>query len=527
MMTRTTMHPLKILAAAGAAFLVWGLLLAYASSLAYADTTFTVNSTGDQNDIDLPGGAFDGSSDAKCDVDSTLEGDQCTLRAAIQEANVTAGDDTIDIGVTGTVNLTEVLPDLSSNIEIVGPGADQFTVRRADTAEDFRIFHVTGDTTVVTISGITISNGNVPSDSGGGILNADAGTVTVTDSTISGNTADNGGGIANDGDGSLTVGGSTISDNTAFDEGGGIYSLTEFPDDDPDNDPDTSTTITNSTISGNSAESEGVVGAAGGGVLNVSGLTVIEFSTITNNTAPNGQGSGVASVEGNFTPTEVLSSIISANKGTDVDFVLGDDNNSFVSNGYNLIGDDGNATGAFNNTGDQVATVNNINAMLGPLADNGGPTQTHALLTGSPAIDAGPPTDGVPIACPPPAIDQRGVTRPWDGNADSTPRCDIGSFELTDTNNVPQAQDDAYSTDEDTTLTVAASAGVLDNDEDVDNAKADLKAVLVSGPSHGQLTLKNDGSFTYTPTHRLPTTTALTPSRTRPTKAPPTVTWLR
>jgi hypothetical protein len=554
MMTRTAIHPLKILAAVGAAFVLWGLLLAYASSPADADPTFIVNSTGDQNDIDFPGGTFDEPSDAKCDVDSTLEGDQCTLRAAIQEANVTAGNDTIDIGVTGTVNLAEVLPDLSSNIEIVGPGADQFTVRRADTGEDFRIFHVTGDTSVVTISGITISNGNVPSDSGGGILNADAGTVKVTDSTISGNSArfgggiynadagtvkvtdstisgdntahfdggginndgdgplkvsgstisgnsagfngggilnddagtltvtdstisDNtarfGGGINNDGDGplkvtdstisgnsasagggiyqedagSLTVSGSTISDNTAFDEGGGIYSLTEFPDDDPDNDPDTSTTITNSTISGNSAESEGVVGAAGGGgVLNVSGLTVIEFSTITNNTAPNGQGSGVASLGDNFTPTEVHSSIISANQGTDVDFVLGDDN-SFVSNGYNLIGDDGNdgnATGAFNNTGDQVATVNNnINAMVGPLVDNGGPTLTHALEEGSPAIDAIPVdangcgTDFV--------TDQRGVERPQ-GEA-----CDMGAFELNlivnNDEDTPAANDGECTTD--------------------------------------------------------------------------------
>ena len=71
-----------------------------------------------------------------------------------------SGDDVINIGVMGTVNLTAVLPDLSSNIEIVGPGADQFTVTRPDTAEHFRIFTVTGDTTVVTISGMTISNGN-------------------------------------------------------------------------------------------------------------------------------------------------------------------------------------------------------------------------------------------------------------------------------------------------------------------------------------------------------------------------------
>jgi hypothetical protein len=92
--------------------------------------------------------------------DCTDAANDCSLRGAISAAN--AGDDTIDIGVSGEVNLTAVLPNLSTNIEIVGPGADQFTVRRADTAENFRIFTVTGDTTNVTISGITISNGNVP-----------------------------------------------------------------------------------------------------------------------------------------------------------------------------------------------------------------------------------------------------------------------------------------------------------------------------------------------------------------------------
>src|SRR5215208_5929771 len=187
LMGRTLFLPtsLKIVAAVGAALLLWGLLLAYASSPAYADTIFKVNSTGDENDENFPGGTLDGSSDAKCDVDTTLEGGQCTLRAAIQEANVTAGNDTIDIGITGTVNLTGVLPDLSSNIAIKGPGADKFTVRR-DTGGDYRIFTVTGGS-VVSISGMTISNGKVTDNLGGGILNF--GTLTVSDSTISDNSA--------------------------------------------------------------------------------------------------------------------------------------------------------------------------------------------------------------------------------------------------------------------------------------------------------------------------------------------------
>src|SRR5215203_3746228 len=212
----------------------------------------------------------------------------------------------------------------------------------------------------------------------------------------------------------LKLTGSTITDNsTDGDGGGGIFSNTDIPDTDPTNDPDTTTTITNSTISGNSST------LPGGGVLNNDGLTVIENSTITNNTAPNDEGSGVASYgdDPTITRTDVLSTMISANTNTDVDFV-NDTTNTFVSKGYNLIGD-GNATGAFNQTG--VADPG-----LGALADNGGPTQTHALLTGRPAIDKGPPS----TSCPPPDTDQRGVTRPQDGDADATPVCDIGSFEL-------------------------------------------------------------------------------------------------
>ena len=525
------MPPLKILATTvGVALLVWGLLFHYLSSPAWA-ATITVNSTADP-----------GADDA-----------ECTLREAITSANTDtafggcvtgSGDDVIDIGVTGTVNLTEALPALSTNIEIVGPGADQFTVTRPDTSGDFRIFTVTGDTTVVTISGMTISNGNVVDNTeGGGILIADSGTLTVTDSTISDNfTEDGGGGIGIDSDtnGTLTVTGSTITDNTAeFDNGGGIRNAgsgtvevtdstisnnfsgheggalandgdgtmtvtgsTMGPENFSDSegggiynnvgtmtvtgstirgnstnstgggiensggtltvtdstisgntshrtnagqfsfggegggissftgffDPDEKTTIINSTISGNTVTGEGAIG---GGVFNGFGTTVIKNSTITKNTAPDGGGSGVASDCDDQTSTEVLSSIISENTNTDVDFVdnnsdgciVPPDINSFVSNGYNLIGD-GNATGAFNQTGDQV--IGDDTPGLGPLADNGGPTETHALLAGSPAIDKGPPS----TSCPPPSTDQRGVTRPKDGDADSTPVCDIGSFEL-------------------------------------------------------------------------------------------------
>jgi hypothetical protein len=257
----------------------------------------------------------------------------------------------------------------------------------------------------VTVTGSTISGNSA--GAGAGIY---GGYVSVTNSTISGNSAaDRGGGIYNYGD--MTVTASTISGNWA-DTGGGIYSSTDLTG--------VRTTVQNSTISGNISSS------SGGGLFNYNGLTVIEFSTITLNEAPAGAGSGVASYGDSFTRTRVSSSIIAGNVGSDVDFVFGG-TNSFLSNGYNLVGT-GNALSRFNQSGDQTGSAD---PLLGPLAPNGGATKTHALLTGSPAIDRGNPvavagSGGVP------AFDQRGTphVRLHDGDGTAGARIDIGAFEL-------------------------------------------------------------------------------------------------
>jgi hypothetical protein len=226
---------------------------------------------------------------------------------------------------------------------------------------------------------------------------------------VSGNTIANAGGGIYNANGALTLNNSTVSGNHARFVGGGIYSDTDLTG-------PIKTTVTNSTISGNTAD------FWGGGISNSNGLTVIEHSTITNNTAPCcGWGSGVSSHGEASTSTEVLSTIISDNTNTDVDFVR-ESTNSFLSKGFNMIGD-GNAivdpNNAFNNTGDQTGVAN---PGLDPgLASNGGPTQTHALLIG-PAIDGGPSS-----LCP--LTDQRGETRPNDGDGNGTATCDIGAFE--------------------------------------------------------------------------------------------------
>ena len=143
-------------------------------------------------------------------------------------------------------------------------------------------------------------------------------------------------------------------------------------------------------------------------------MTLIRHSTITNNRAGNA-GGGVAS-RGNQllvapTWTEIYSSIIAGNMGNDVDFGVANTTNSFSSLGYNIVGT-GNAVAAFNQPGDQFVVTN---PMLGPLAANGGPTTTHAILPGNPAIDAGDPTfdpadpDGNPMTDDALPYDQRGA----------------------------------------------------------------------------------------------------------------------
>jgi hypothetical protein len=274
---------------------------------------------------------------------------------------------------------------------------------QADTGNGGGIYNASA---TLTLNRSTVSaNKAVTLGSGGGIY-SEGGTVTLNDSTVSGDTATDGfgGGIYNF-NSTLALNRSTVSANDAAAGGGGIYSGINLTG--------KTTTIRNSTISGNTADTRG------GGIYNTRGLTTIQHSTITNNSASlSGDGSGVASFGDTLTRTEVLSSIISANTNSDVDFVLGTANNSFLSKGFNRIGD-GNATSAFNKPGDQSLVMV---PGLGPLASNGGPTQTHAVLTGSSAVDR-----GAISGCP--KTDQRGKRRPQDGDGRGTSRCDVGAFE--------------------------------------------------------------------------------------------------
>ncbi|MGH7801374.1 MAG: autotransporter domain-containing protein [Thermodesulfobacteriota bacterium] len=394
-------------------------------------------------------------------------GDVTALINAINMANGNGEDDTINLAA-GTYTLTAVnnntdgpngLPSITSNITINGAGDSTTIIERALGMNQpfFRIFHVAAAGNL-TLDGLTITGGFAPtsidsvffSHAGGGIFLNNGGTVNITNSTISGNTADNdGGGIFNSGnmtitnstinnneavesgggienaDGTITITNSTISDNTAGVEGGGINNNVQ--------EGTSIITVTNSTISGNTA-------VEGGGIENLDGTVNITNSTISDNMATHSDGGGIGNFvsgtinmnnvtitnnnasgggSGLFTSNEpgsavnISNTIIAQNTGSDCE-------GTFNSQGFNLI-----QTVPVNCSivGDLTGNIIGQDPLLGPLANNGGHTQTHALLLGSPAIDAGnpDPPDGVPPRCE--TTDQRGITRP------QGPRCDIGAFE--------------------------------------------------------------------------------------------------
>ena len=239
--------------------------------------------------------------------------------------------------------------------------------------------------------------------SGGGGIGSRDGSISLTDSTVSGNSAaGRGGGLflyANLRGISLTN--STVSGNSGgefFSSGGGIYS------------PASDISLTNSTVSGNSGSI--------GGISTLFGAVSVTNSTITENSGPGIIGSFSGNFSGDLT---IYNSIVAGNQGNDVSMF--DDPGSNLTVEHSLIG---NTTGSFIDSSTGTGNILNQPALLGPLSDNGGPTLTHALLSGSPAIDAGDnalavDADGVPIG-----TDQRGSGF----NRISGSSVDIGAFEL-------------------------------------------------------------------------------------------------
>ena len=344
-----------------------------------------------------------------------------SLRQAIGDANSMAGDDVIQFapGLHGTISLQSALPDLISNVAVQGPGASQLSVQIdfASASGSFRLFTVT-PTATVTLSGLTLTGGRPTLSSGGGISNA--GDLTLRDSVVIDTRLDFTDGVISN-SGTLTVTSSTIANNlAAFGGVGGIQNTGTL-------------IVSNSTISGN--QSVNPIGTSFGGFAAAAGIhnqgtLTLTSSTVTGNSASPGRGPtfGLGAGVWNDGGTATLrNSIVAQNGVTGFPVFVGpffgqDVLGSFTSLGHNLIGDGTGATG-FGAAGDRVGTgLGPINAELGPLQDNGGPTPTQAPLAGSLAIDGGDPASF-------PGTDQRGFPRPTDGEGDGTPRPDVGAVE--------------------------------------------------------------------------------------------------
>jgi len=340
------------------------------SSMALASTTWYVNGVYGNNNNNCM------SPQSACKtightISRASSGDSIVVAAATYKENLTIG---FSLKITGS----------AASITIVDGGAVGTVVTISNTRAH------------VTLSNVTIRNGHA--QFGAGVFNS--GALTIDNSTVTNNhgTSDRfstGGGISNGG--SLTITNSTVSGNNVgagLDAGGGGIANSG------------TTTITNSTVSGNGASSLG--GASGGGIYN-HGKLAINNSTISGNAAKS--GGGIYNYPG-YDVTLQNSTVANSSTG-------GNCEGTMTSNGYN-VSSDGSCN--FNGADD----LNNTDPMLGPLRNNGGPTQTQALLSGSPAIDAGNPSgcrDGNGNLL---KTDQRGQPRP---DKEDTGGCDIGAYE--------------------------------------------------------------------------------------------------
>lgn len=362
----------------------------YTLTITNCPANFTVNSLADTPDL-LPG-------DGLC-LDAN---NQCTLRAAIMEANnVTAcAPLAINFSVTGTIDLASALEGFNHpNLIINGPGANLLTVRRLNDAPNFAIFGISSNKTV-TISGLTLTGG-APNGDGGAIFNS--GILTLRDCVLANNSGGHGGALVSFA--TTTIIGCTFHNNHAFQTGGALDGGGTY-------------TVTNSTFSANSAN-------FGGGAIDLAtGTAVLTNCTFVGNTA-GFEGSQVRK-ESNVTVL-VRNSLVDhvSNAGP---ILFG----AFTSLGNNLIGSSDGSNGFVNGAnGDQIGTLAApLNALLAPLANYGGATPTHALLPGSPAINAAQscvltntcPTNNLGFNL---ATDQRGAGF----NRQSGNFVDIGAFE--------------------------------------------------------------------------------------------------
>ncbi|MGL6076340.1 MAG: choice-of-anchor Q domain-containing protein [Fimbriiglobus sp.] len=364
-----------------------------------------------------------------------------SLRQAILDANAAAGADDVIFDASFATAKTITLQGeiaISQETRVIGPGENLLTIANgAASSATSRIFNLAAVPTnsKVTISSMKLTGGN-PTTGGGAIYMYDE-DLTLSRVIISGNrTDDDGGAINSERSSNITILDSTISGNVASDQGGGIY----FYD-------SGGLKIERSTLSGNTAGSNSTRGAGGGiyffGTATSLGFTITN-STISGNKATNssGMGGGIAfaSIAGNVNINSTTITDNSASKGGGISRVSSSSNlrtsstiiaQNSAPTGPDFFSDNASLTASTtligvadgitfpDNSSPNGTLASPLDAKLNPLADNGGPTQTHSLRPDSPAINRGSTFSNI-------HSDQRGpgYTRPW-GN-----QSDIGSFEI-------------------------------------------------------------------------------------------------
>lgn len=355
----------------------------------------------------------------------------CSLREAVISVNEggnrfgctatgTYGqNDTISLP-EGTMNLvrTQGIPykngtngnlDLNRDVIIEGRGADRTTISGASLPDRFNLFGGVFDIDCDTPSTVVLRDLTITGGSGeyGGAISSCGGDVTLDHVELTDNTSSVGGAFK--GGGRLTIVGSTVSNSVSGGEGGAIWAS------------DLELEILNSTFSGNRSADHG------GGLYLIRTDAELSSVTMTDNQSTSGSGGGVY-VDGPDSDVRVRNTLIAGNSANESS---PDCRGSFDSFGFNLIGDATGCTGFDSSSDDTGSSSSPIDPLLGPLADNGGPTRTHMPAPDSPAVDEG----GIPGITDPLRVDQRGVDRPMDGNGDGTNRYDIGAVERAGTAN--------------------------------------------------------------------------------------------
>jgi hypothetical protein len=397
------------------------------------DRTFTVNNTGDAVDINT--------TDGICDSSAAI-GEQCTLRAAIQQANASPGAYTIilpagvyPLTLEGSDNTAAVgdldITGTNGPLTLIGAGA-HVTIIESRVSD--RVFDIRSGA-AVTITGVTVKGGNSVQEGGGIYVSSSTARVILEAVSVQENQTTNsssgsgGGGISSSG--VVTLTNSAIISNTAgnLNSGGGGIALLGG-----------TVVLRNTTLSGNTAHNHG------GGIFNPVGTVRLNNVTVHNNTA-GGNGSGNGGGLYNTGTFELKNSIIAENADLSAGGYphgIADCYGTFTSQGYNLVGDKAIPLGGSaactlsGGSGDSVGGLWMLGrylrfaAGLLPLRLNGGATLSHAPFSqaaGS-AVDAASPAapGSGGHACE--LFDQRGQQRPVDGGTDGIARCDRGAVEL-------------------------------------------------------------------------------------------------